>query len=192
MLKHKLSKIVFFLMSYLGLTNRELSHRTVHIVLGVAWEELVFFGLPITVFGAIVVILSKAFPIANQWLFLSLWLVAFFLWTSFLTYVFAIFHQPGHFFTEFKLYSAKKLLRKMEAAWLWQNYPQAQRLAAELLALANELWELSGSEYSNFLRYLSLYVLCHKSVSISPSDNKRLLMQKLEDIVELYPNEILS
>ena len=192
MLKNRLSRVVFFLMSYLGLTNRELSHRAVHIFLGVAWEELVFFGLPITIFEAIVVILWRAFPIANQWLFVSLWLVAFFLWTSFLTYVFAIFHQPGHFFTEFKLYTAKKILRKMEAAWLWQNYPQAQRLAAGLLVLANQLWELSGSEYSNFLRYLSLYVLCYQNASISSTDNKRLLMQRLEDTVKLYPNEILS
>src|SRR5713101_1693367 len=31
-----------FAMQYLGLSNRTLSHKVVHVVLGVAWEELIF------------------------------------------------------------------------------------------------------------------------------------------------------
>jgi hypothetical protein len=74
-------------------------------------------------------------------------------------YIFLALHQPGGLRTVVVRTRCRRLYRRMEGAWLWDDRRAARDAARQVLDLSREVWACYGSAEARFLSGLSLYVL---------------------------------
>jgi len=194
MVKHLLTKISSTIwqlpLSYIGLSKKfEIHPFIINVIIGPIWETIVFQGI---LFGIPLSIVRKSWDIAwlpdPQFDRLLKWVIII-LSALISNFIFVTFHRPGHFGTLFMEVSAKRLLKKMERAWLWENYEVARNCASELLPVAEEWWVREGWDYPQFLQALSLHVLSRGN-GITPQQRQR--MERILSEIKIFPNDILQ
>ena len=91
-------------------------------------------------------------------------------------YISLALHQVGGLRSEFMKARARRICRKMEAAWVWEDYATARDLAAQLLRVSRETWMLGGSPAARFYQALSLYVMSTDTERCA-AERQRLLLE---------------
>ena len=175
--------------SYIGLNRRlEISPFVIYVVIGPIWETLIFqgilFGIPLSFVRRSWNVVWLPDPEFDRLLKWSIIIISGLI----SNFIFMTYHRPGHFGTLFVEIRARRLLKKMEAAWLWERFEVAKNYASELLPLAEEWWIREGSDYSRFLQALSLYVLSSgKETAVRHKQKMKIILSE----VGIYSNDIL-
>jgi len=181
-------------LSYLGLSREcEFPAFVRDIIIGPVWESIIFQGVMI---GIPLSLVRKSWhvPWVQDPIFDRLIKSAIVIGSIALSgFIFITFHRPGHFETMLLELRAKRILRRMEAAWLWGKHEAAVKNAHDLLLIAEELWIREGSDFSRFLQGLSLYVICNDKRRLSISErNQRVRMEQILSEVRIWTNDILQ
>ena len=178
-----------FWLWYLGLIPASEGYDCVRHQLLFFWEDILFNFLPC---APVCYLVRKTWDVA--WIPypsldkpLKVFLVGIVMFAS--TYTFVVYHQPGHFLTEWKEFKSKRVYRSMCAKWIWDDWSGAREHAKELLERADELWITTGSQLSRYYQGISIYVLCKTGDGFECRQARRML--EIFDDSGIYKNEIL-